>query len=108
METAQFINLTPHKINVIHDGKEVLTLEPSGVVARCKADTVILCFVNGVPITKTVFGEAEGLPEPKHGVYYIVSAIVKNANPNRPDLLVPVGAVKDDEGRIIGCTSLGI
>lgn len=108
INSVRLVNLTPHRVTVINDGNEVMTIEASGVVARCKTDTVIVGSINGVPITRTVFGDVEGLPEASTGVFYIVSAIVKNARPDRSDLLVPVGVVKDDEGRIVGCTSLGI
>jgi hypothetical protein len=63
---------------------------------------------DGTPLTKTGFGDVEGLPEYKSGTYYIVSQIVKNALPKRWDLLVPAEVVRDSRGTIIGCKSLGI
>ena len=41
------------------------------------------------------------------GVFYIVSQLVKNALPDRTDLLVPAEVVRDGNGNIIGCKSLG-
>lgn len=38
-------------------------------------------------------------------IYYIVSMLVKQANPDRTDLLTPNESVRDDKGRIIGCRS---
>ena len=40
--------------------------------------------------------------------YYIVSQLIKSALPKRVDLLVPAEVVRDDNGNIIGCRSLGI
>jgi hypothetical protein len=61
-----------------------------------------------IPITKTVFGEPENLPEPSIGRNYIVSQIIKTAFPDRKDLFVPVGVVYDKDRKPLGCTSLGI
>lgn len=104
----KFVNLTPHRITVIKEGNIVLDVPPSGVVPRCSVISEVVFEIDGVPITKNVFGEVVGLPDRQEDTYYIVSALVKNAVPERDDLLVPVGTVKDDEGRIIGCTSLGV
>ena len=40
--------------------------------------------------------------------YYIVSQMVKSALPNRKDLLVPADVVRDKQGNILGCKTLGI
>ena len=44
------------------------------------------------------------LPNEQEGVLYIVSRITAEALPNRDDLLMVDGTVRDDGGRIIGCT----
>ena len=41
-------------------------------------------------------------------IYYIVSQLVKTANSDRKDLLVPAEVVRDNNGSIIGCRSFGI
>jgi len=43
------------------------------------------------------------MPEQVSGVAYIVSALVRSAYPDRTDLLIPHGLVRDDDGNIIGC-----
>lgn len=106
--------------------------------------------IDGIPATRTQFGEAEGLPDPQYigvwsicktcetfptqdealdaiqdtqdyrnfdgnpadcyavpAIYYIVSQLVKSALPDREDLLVPAEVVRDEQGHIIGCRSLG-
>lgn len=58
-------------------------------------------------MTETVFGEVEGLPETQEGTIYVVSSLVAQRVPNRTDVFIPNESVRDDQGRIIGCKSLG-
>lgn len=105
---VQLVNCTPHEITVVgEDGEIVLTLPPSGVVARCstKRERVATFGINNhnVPIYWTTFGEVENLPEPQDGTIYVVSRIVAEARRDRDDLIIPDDLVRDDAGRIIGC-----
>ena len=103
------INMTPHAISMVdQDGNLVCKFEPSGATIRLSAKTERVGEVNGLPLTKTVYGEPEGLPEYQDGTWYIVSAMIKAALPERTDLLVPAEQVRNDAGQIIGCKSLGI
>jgi len=125
------INMTPHPVNILTESGS-LTIPSSGQI-RLAAKTVQDVPIDGVPTTRTVFGDPEGLPEPSWacpccgavgpevnfngvtpccesgpvGVFFIVSQLVKSALPTRADLLVPAEVVRDDQGRIIGCRSLG-
>lgn len=108
MTTTTILNLTPHCINVVDSEGEALMSFPSEGIARLSTTTEVVGSVNGIPLTKTVFGEVEGLPEEKEGTFIIVSAMVKSALPERHDLLVPGLQVRDDQGRVIGCKSLGL
>jgi len=130
------INLTPHPIHIVDDaGNVVHTFETSGIIARLAARTVAAEPINGIPTSRTVFGEPENLPEPQvccnaccqtgsaaeidfNGisvcceagvgkVWLVVSQIIKSALPDRDDLLVPAEVVRDKAGTIIGCRSLG-
>jgi hypothetical protein len=102
------VNLTPHSINFVgEDGTPILTIEPSGILARVQATIVATGdTVCGIPITKTRFGEVEGLPEPEDGTTFVVSRMVAEALPGRSDLLIPNESVRDEGGNIIGCRSL--
>lgn len=101
-------NFTPHPINICDNtGVVVRTIQPEGLV-RLKAETVSAGEIDGVPVSKTVFGQPEGLPEFQEGVFYVVSQLVKSALPTRTDLLVPAEVVRDQAGNIVGCKSLGI
>lgn len=99
------INLTPHEITIISEGGNI-TIPPSGTVARCAVTRRQVGSVDGIPVNRTVFGAVEGLPEPQPNTYYIVSAIVAQARPDRGDLLITDDAVRDAQGRIIGCRAL--
>lgn len=107
------INLTPHAINFVNnDGSPILTVEPSGQLARVTAktvtlDTVPLGRINGIPVTTTEYSEVTGVPEPKEGTIYIVSSLVAQRCRDRRDIFIPNESVRDDKGRIIGCLSLG-
>lgn len=102
-----FVNLTPHEITFIFaDGNE-LVIPPSGNLARVSVKTEKVDEVEGIPVTTSVFGEVEGLPEPKEGTAYLVSSLVAQRVQGRDDVFIPSDSVRDSEGRIIGCRSLG-
>ena len=102
-------NLTPHPINLLDENNNIVRTFGSDGLVRLKANTVSAGFtVDDCKITKTVFGEPDGLPEYQFGQFYIVSQLVKSALPQREDLLVPAEVVRDANGNIIGCKSFGI
>jgi hypothetical protein len=104
----KIINLTPHPIHILSDeGIVVRTIDSTGL-ARLSASTVSVGDVDGIPLTRTVFGEPTGLPDAVEGTLLIVSQIIKSALPARADLVVPAGVQRDKEGIIIGCRSLDI
>ena len=111
---AQLINLTPHAVTMCDGvGNIIQKIEASGDVARLSTVTVPVGSINGIPVTSTKFGDITGLPpqchiKSKEFIFYIVSQLVKTACPHRTDLLVPAEVVRDTEGNIIGCKSLGI
>lgn len=106
------VNLTPHSINLMPEGVDgpVVTIQPSGQVARCATNRVQIdtITVDGVsiPVNKTQFGQVEGLPEPEPGTIYIVSSLVAQAVPDRQDVFIVDDAVRDAEGRVIGARAL--
>lgn len=84
-----------------------MTVKSSGSLARVATKIVTVGFIDEIPVTATEFGEVEGLPEPVDGVIYIVSSLVAQRVPNRNDVFIPSESVRDSQGRIIGCKSLG-
>lgn len=124
----KLLNLTPHEIHIVDcGGNAILTVPPSGTVARCTTarETVGALAVwraaDGthnmgmdedydvdIPVTRTRFGAVEGLPDQIPGVFCIVSSVVAQAARHRQDLLIPDDTVRDSEGRIVGCRSLAL
>lgn len=96
----EFVNLTPHSINEVNTG---ITYPPSGNVARVETVTAFAGNIEGVPTYTTTFTDVEGLPNPNKGVYYIVSALVRVAVPNRKDVVSPGELLRDPDGRPVGC-----
>jgi len=108
MTKIKIKNLTPHPISICNNAGEIIRVfQPEGLV-RLKATTVQVGEIDGIPTTRTEFGQPEGLPEFQEGVFLVVSQLVKTALPSRSDLLVPAEVVRDEKGNIIGCKSLGI
>ena len=114
IKLTQLINLTPHAIMMVNgEGDTILTIEPSGNVARVTQSTEQLATVtvDGVviPVTQNTYGELVNLPEEKEGVALIVSAMVASAGEKlgRKDLFIPNETVRNDKGFIVGCKSLG-
>jgi hypothetical protein len=102
-----FVNLTPHSITFVDDvGNTVLTVEPSGQIARCSVTREKIGDINGIPVNKSRFGKVENLPEPQEGTIFIVSALAAQAVPERKDVYITDDAVRDEQGRIIGCRAL--
>jgi len=91
------------------DGPTV-TIPPSGQVARCatsrvQVDTVTVDGIT-VPVNQTRFGEVSGLPDPQPDTIFVVSAVVAQAVPHRPDVFIVDDAIRDEQGRIIGARAL--
>lgn len=130
-EISKFVNLTPHEINVIWTEynalmcnndcsycylfdtagcycyvKEHRDFPPSGTVARVSTNVVGMPPIDGIPTEKVEYGEVTDLPEPVDGTMYIVSLMVKQACPDRLDLLTPGELMRDKKGNPIGCCGL--
>lgn len=100
------INLTPHAVN-IYTKAGIKTIAPSGVVARCAQQQILIGHIGDIDLYKTDFGEVSGLPEPQKDTFYIVSAVAANAlRGRRSDVLIPFDPVRDEKGSIIGCRGL--
>ena len=101
---AKIINLTPHSLNIYsREGKLIEEIPSSGIV-RVSEEKERIGEINGIPLVKKTFTESEGLPEPVKDTLYFVSIIVAQANPSRDDLILSSELVRDENGRIIGCS----
>lgn len=104
----QLVNCTPHEINIVREDGTILTIAPSGIVPRCTQRAETICSLDGIAVTKQVFGEVYDLPESKPGVYLVVSRLVGAAIRDRKDLLVPGPMVRGADGRPVGCKGLSV
>ena len=103
-----YINLTPHAIMVLNrDGSLKAEIPASGELARISSSVAHTGVdEGGIPHSKTVYGEIEGLPAPQKDTTYIVSGILAEKL-DRSDVTYPNELVRDEHGRVIGCYSLG-
>ena len=101
------INLTPHAINFLDESnRPILTVEPSGTVARAKQTRTLCGHIAGIPMNQCAYGQVQGLPEPAKETIYVVSSITAQACPEREDVYVVDDSVRNEDGRIIGVRAL--
>ena len=100
-----FVNLTPHALNIVQADGSVYTLPPSGQTARVGTTRTVINEIDGIEIYETQFGEVEGLPERNGQDLFIVSALVAQ-RANRADVYSPGELVRDGDGKVIGCRGL--
>ena len=117
------MNLTKHDISIKAFGpanpteKLLLKFNPSGEEARVEMEYSDAEYkLVDVPLTQLGFqtikakvGKVIGLPEPQEDTYYIVSAMVAQAVPERTDVYAPdTGdtAIRDKKGNIVQVTRL--
>lgn len=101
------INLTPDPINIVDDeGNIAITLHPSGKVAKIYVQNEFIQELFGAIVLRENYLEIADLPEPKDGVFYIVSEEVARIA-KRSDVLTPrtgsSGIYKD--GQLVGIRS---
>ena len=111
VEASKVINLTPHAVTLVNaDGSPLMTIAPSGNLARVSARTVVVGTLKigdvTVPITKTEMDEVTGLPDQQDGVVLIVSLAVAQRVPDRTDVMIPNESIRDSQGCIAGCKSV--
>lgn len=101
-----FINLTPHDINVETESG-IRVIPRSGIVARVKQEIVPCVEYDGIQISTAIYGEVENLPEEKDWHFYIVSKMVKDSlavnNPSREDVVSPGELVRNEKGEVVAC-----
>ena len=100
-----FVNLTPHALNIVQADGSVYMLPPSGQVARVATTRTVVNEIDGIEIYETQFGQVEGLPERNGQDLLIVSALVAQ-RANRADVYSPGELVRNDAGQVVGCRGL--
>ncbi|MDY4474591.1 hypothetical protein [Mitsuokella sp.] len=104
----EFVNCTPHEINVVLPDGTIRTIPTSGHITRCSQVNEIVAIIDGIPVTRQKLGSVVNLPDKKEGVFLIVSRIVAAAEPGRDDLLIPGPLVRDEKGIVKGCEGLSV
>lgn len=109
MIQMMMINLTPHTVNIVREDGSILSIAPSGKVARCEQrEEQMPVLADGIPVMRLVLGAVVDLPPAQEGVIYLVSHIVMQACPERKDLAKPGQLVRNEAGEIIGCRCLNV
>lgn len=104
---ATFVNLTPHALNIHTAENGVISVPPSGNVARVATSFNLDSTVDGIDIYSATYGEIEGLPAPSPDVIYIASGLIVSAlQGTRYDVTSPGELVRDADGRPVGCKGL--
>ena len=116
-KTMRLYNYTPHTINIIN-GSVKVELPSVGVIRAKSVQTQVGTIYHtesagveyAVPEYKLTFGEPEGMPEDidPDGVY-VGSTIAAQALKDygwAGTYFVTCGAIRDEQGRIIGCLGL--
>lgn len=109
------LNLTPHDITILDDNSQPIGKIPvSGwPVPRVDKEEEIVAYAHAygmeIPLKKVTYGRVQNMPDPIPNVLFIVSVIVKQALPERNDLLTVEDVVRHQvTQKVLGCRSLGI
>jgi hypothetical protein len=76
---------------------------PSGHVARVATTLRKVGDIDGIPLMVCDSGAVQNCPPKKDGVVYIVSQYVRQALPERSDLISPAKLHRDNNGKVVGC-----
>lgn len=104
----KYINLTSHMVRLKGDeydlGRGVWG--SSFIATHVEQETVPACEQDDMPFHYALPSKVINLPEPRPDTRYIVSSAVAAACPNRNDLIVPGGYVRNEKGHIEACSYL--
>jgi hypothetical protein len=103
-------NLTTHPLSIHTVSGDVVVIRPSGQTARVSQKNIDAgCLRYGgdeIGVTRTEFGQVEGLPPREEGVIFVVAGMTLAAIEDRPDVFAPGPLVRDGQGRVVGCRGL--
>ena len=101
------INLTPHAVTIQNKNGSNTVVPPDGRIARvAMVSTPITRYPLDCQQVSIQKGEVENLPAPAWGTIWIVSAMVREACPDRKDLASPGELIRDDKGQPVACRGL--
>jgi hypothetical protein len=94
----KIINYMAHEVDACG-----MKYAPSGHVARVATTLLKVDEIDGVPVMVCDSGAVQNCPPKKDGHIYIVSQYVRQALPERKDLVSPTKLLRDNNGRVVGC-----
>ena len=104
------LNRTEHSVKIFNtigvETPDMVLEQYKGEPIRVSCESRKVDTVEGIDIYENIYGEVTGLPEFKEGIYYVVSAMVRQALPERKDLLSPGQLIRNEAGQPIGCLGL--
>ena len=110
---CRIVNCTPHEVNVcLDDGNRINYESDKNHQIRVVCKSVEVAKYNNIPIRCNWYGDVENMPKEEElkDTLFIVSRITYEAIKLKYEdnivehFMVPDGAVRDPEGKIIGCT----
>ena len=109
--TTELVNLTPHQLVIYSDDGDSVELdasvEPARVQDRRPREEVKATAIGSVRLVDVERASpVVGLPSAREDVVLVVSRVTA-AEVAREDLAFPLDEVRDEDGRVIGCRSLG-
>jgi hypothetical protein len=90
---------------VIKVGVEYVKIPPSGQIARVCTREEEIFQIRGLPFVKQLQTRIVDLPNKQDGTFYITSAIVRKAVPDRLDVVSPGRTRRDNNARVISAES---
>ena len=110
MNAKNIMNLTPHAVDIYGDEGLIVTVQPSGTVARVaekrESCPPVAIGLTVIDVSRATYGAVTGLPASDGETIYIVSALVLAQCAGRQDVYAPGPAIRDDAGRQMGCHGL--
>jgi hypothetical protein len=114
-KNVRLVNLTPHVIRLqVPNVDSLIEIPPcdKNKPARCEEvkKHEFTFYLNDEPIDvySKEFTNVVNVPKEQEGVLYIVSRIVKNAIPDRKDIICVGDTVRDENGFIAYCINFSI
>lgn len=101
----EYINLTPHALNIQRVDGSIFTIPPSGQVARISEVHVPIEIVDGISVKRCEVGSITGLPPRRENTRYIAPKLVA-MDAGRDDVFSPGEFNRDSEGRIVSAEGL--
>lgn len=104
------LNRTEHSVKIFNtigvETPDMVLEQYKGEPIRVSCESRKVDVIEGIDIYEVVYGEVTGLPKYVEGVFYVVSAMVRQALPGRKDLLSPGQLIRNEQGQPIGCLGL--